>query len=228
MICPKCGKVTGDVKTCPFCGEDLTAATPLAPPDAANGKKMTTCKACGAQMAKSAKTCPNCGAKNKKPIYKRWWLWVLVVLVLLFVIAVSGSDDDQPTSAGTTTVSDNKGASNAEKATAAPITYAKYDVTDLFKALDDNAIKAKNEFKNQYVELTGYISNMDASGDYIDIGANPNSYDYMFESVQCYIKSDEQLQIITELSKGDRVTIRGQITDVGEIMGYSLNIDSIN
>ena len=28
-----------------------------------------------------------------------------------------------------------------------------------------------------------------------------------------------------EMSKGDMVTVRGKITDVGEIMGYTLDID---
>ena len=28
--------------------------------------KLTTCKACGEQVAKTAKTCPHCGAKIKK------------------------------------------------------------------------------------------------------------------------------------------------------------------
>ena len=31
-----------------------------------SNNKMTTCKTCGKEMAKSAKICPSCGAKNKK------------------------------------------------------------------------------------------------------------------------------------------------------------------
>ena len=34
--------------------------------------KMKNCKACGAEIATSAKSCPKCGAKNKKPFYKKW------------------------------------------------------------------------------------------------------------------------------------------------------------
>ena len=56
-----------------------------------NGKKLTACKACGNEIAKSAKSCPHCGAKNKKPIFKKWWFWVIVVAV--FVSAVSGEDE---------------------------------------------------------------------------------------------------------------------------------------
>lgn len=51
--------------------------------------KLTTCKACGAEIAKSAKSCPHCGAKNKKPIYKKWWFWV-IILILVNTIGNSG------------------------------------------------------------------------------------------------------------------------------------------
>lgn len=57
-------------------------------------RKMTTCKTCGAEIAKSAKSCPHCGAKNKKPIFKRWWFWV-VVIVFLATIGNTGKRDKQ-------------------------------------------------------------------------------------------------------------------------------------
>lgn len=44
--------------------------------------KLIHCKTCGAEMASNAKTCPQCGAKNKKPIYKKWWFWVLIVIII--------------------------------------------------------------------------------------------------------------------------------------------------
>lgn len=54
--------------------------------------KMTTCKTCRAEIAKSAKSCPHCGAKNKKPIFKRWWFWIIVI-VLLASIGNTGKRD---------------------------------------------------------------------------------------------------------------------------------------
>ena len=56
-------------------------------------KKMTTCKACGKEIAKSAKSCPSCGGKNKKPLFKRWWFWV-IVLLLLGSVANAGSESE--------------------------------------------------------------------------------------------------------------------------------------
>lgn len=60
-------------------------------------KKLKTCKACGAEVAKSAKVCPHCGAKIKKPIYQRAWFIVLVVIFLFSVIgggSKKNSSDD--------------------------------------------------------------------------------------------------------------------------------------
>ena len=46
--------------------------------------------------------------------------------------------------------------------------------------------------------------------------------------VQCYIQNDEQLEKVLEMKIGDTITLKGQITEVGEVMGYSLDIHSIN
>ena len=56
--------------------------------------KMTICKHCGAEIAKSAKICPHCGGKNKKPIYKRKWFIVLVILIILIAISNIKSKSD--------------------------------------------------------------------------------------------------------------------------------------
>ena len=45
-------------------------------------KQMTNCKYCGHEIAKSAKSCPQCGAKNKKPIFKKWWFWVTIAFII--------------------------------------------------------------------------------------------------------------------------------------------------
>lgn len=45
--------------------------------------KLTNCKVCGEEIAKSAKTCPKCGAKVKKPFYKKKIFYVLIILVVV-------------------------------------------------------------------------------------------------------------------------------------------------
>lgn len=44
-------------------------------------KNLINCKTCGGEIAKNAKSCPSCGAKNKKPFYKKWWVWVIIILI---------------------------------------------------------------------------------------------------------------------------------------------------
>ena len=54
-------------------------------------KKMKQCKTCSKEIGISAKYCPGCGAKNKKPIYKRVWLWIIAFFIAIGV-AAAGSD----------------------------------------------------------------------------------------------------------------------------------------
>ena len=78
------------------------------------------------------------------------------------------------------------------------------------------------------MEIEGYLGTIDSSGKYICVEASSSNYDYLFDSVQCYIKSAEQTDRVMEMSAGDPITVRGKITAVGEVLGYSLDIDSID
>lgn len=181
--------------------------------------KMTKCKTCGADIASNAKACPSCGAKNKKPIYKKWWFWLIIVVVVI-AIAVSGGDSEP---------SDVPESSDKPVKTEAPvIEYIAVDVTELFDALNANAMKAKDTYYEKYLEITGYLGTIDSSGKYIGLTANPDDFDYVFSSITCNIKSDEQRETIMEMNAEEKIIIKGKITDVGEIMGYTLNIDSIS
>ena len=60
--------------------------------------KMTTCKACGAEIAKSAKTCPQCGSKNKQ---KHPILGILLIIIGIAIIgAAFGGGSDEPKKVG--------------------------------------------------------------------------------------------------------------------------------
>ena len=83
------------------------------------GNKMTKCKTCGADIAASARVCPACGAKNSKPIYKRWWFWVIAVIFLFSIIP--GKSDSQTAVKNTSTASVTS-ASDTQAASAAPNT----------------------------------------------------------------------------------------------------------
>lgn len=83
------------------------------------GNKMVKCKTCGADIAASARVCPACGAKNSKPIYKRWWFWVIAVIFLFSIIP--GKSDSQTAAQNTSTASVTS-ASDTQAASSAPNT----------------------------------------------------------------------------------------------------------
>ena len=106
------------------------------------------------------------------------------------------------------------------------IEYTPVSVAQMLEDLDSNALKAKESYKDQYLEITGKLNNIDASGKYISLISSDSSFGLI--NVQCYVKSDYQKSQIAEMKTGDIVTLRGKCTSVGEVMGYSFNIDSID
>lgn len=180
--------------------------------------KMTTCKHCGQEIAASAKVCPHCGGKNKPPIYKRWWFIAIIVIIVLAAIGGSGSSDSSGSTSSTATSKTAVSSSSSEAA----IEYTAYTVTELSEDLDSNALKAADKYKGQYVELTGRLSVIDSNGKYISIVDSTD--EWAITGIQCYIKNDEQKQVVMDMSIGDEIVVKGKITDVGEVLGYFLDM----
>lgn len=193
--------------------------------------KMTTCKHCGAEIAAGAKVCPQCGGKNKKPLYKRPWFIILIVVILLGAVGSAGGGDKEPqegvTTAGSQSMEPQAGdAQSSEEPQEPEIVYTPYEVQTLMDDLQENALKAAQTYEDQYVELTGDLNVVDSSGKYISI--TPSGDQFAFIGVQCYLKSDEQRDVVMNSAIGDRLIVKGKITSVGEVMGYSLDIDEIS
>ena len=173
--------------------------------------KMKNCKVCGAEIATSAKSCPKCGAKNKKPIWKQWWVWILVVSILFATFAaiggMGGNSDTNTSDINTTTIQE-------------PINYTVVSVADMIDVLDTNALKAEKTYDGQYLEVTGRLGNIDSDGSYITLYGGDSD----FTGVQCYIQNDEQLNFVMDMVDDNTYTVRVKITDVGEILGYQADI----
>ena len=75
--------------------------------------------------------------------------------------------------------------------------------------------------------MNGTLSNIDADGKYIDIRGTGVSGSLIH--VQAYVRSKdkETKDKILNLKKGQPLTIYGHVKDVGEVMGYSVDIDKI-
>lgn len=156
--------------------------------------------------------------KIKKPIYKRWWFIVGIVLIIVIGAggAMGGGDDKTPSGDNNNTAEET-----ADEAAKTPTAVT---VDQLMTALDENALNAAQTYEGMYVELTGELSVIDASGDYFSL--IPANDDWAFIGVQCYI-SEEQVSQVSTFTDGQSVTVIGTITDVGEILGYSLDVESI-
>lgn len=188
-------------------------------------RKMSACKHCGAEIAANAKVCPKCGGKNKRPLYKRPWFLVLAALLALAIVGNLGgqSQDPAPEEDAGTTAQENLAPADTERGEE-PV-YTACSVSEMMELLGNNALKASEQYEGQYMEVTGRLAVIDSDGKYIAL--YPQNNDFSIIGVQCYIKNEAQRTAVMELSVGDTVTVKGKITGVGEVLGYSLDIDEI-
>lgn len=147
--------------------------------------------------------------KNNKPFYKKAWFWIIIIIL---IIMFNGGE-----SANQLSIDIN--------GPVAEIVYTPVTIETLFDDLNTNPAKAENLYQDAYIEVTGKINVIDSDGQYISIESSNDKY--WLDSISCYIQNKDQLNVIFEKVKGDKVTIKGQINDIGEIMGYSINIHSI-
>lgn len=182
------------------------------------------CKHCQSDIPKKAKVCPQCGKKQGGALK-----WIIIAIVALIIIGSASGGEDEPKKVE----NNNSGASISTEAATSEVAvveteakeYQAVALSDMISTLKSNALKAEKTYQDMYVEVTGYLSNIDSDGDYISITATKDEWD--FDTVQCYITDDAQIDIVLEKSIGDKVTIKGQIISIGELLGYSMDIDEI-
>lgn len=149
---------------------------------------------------------------EKKPFYKRVWFIVLVVVVIIAAVMPKG-DKDADTA--------NKTAETSTK----EITYTAADAGQMLSDLENNALNAEKTYKDKDLEITGKVFNIDSSGKYINIdGLNS---EFTMTGITCNLQNDEQRDVVASISKGATVVVRGHVTDVGEVLGYTINVDQI-
>ena len=92
-------------------------------------------------------------------------------------------------------------------------TYETVSIEKIFEDFDNNAAAAEDKYVGNYFSITGKISEIDSS--YIVI--YPIGDFVTLNRVFCRIKSEEQRNIIKTMNKNDIVTVKGKITDIGEL-----------
>ncbi|MBR3307930.1 MAG: zinc-ribbon domain-containing protein [Lachnospiraceae bacterium] len=118
-------------------------------------------------------------------------------------------------------------ATSAPTSTPTPIHHTSYTARELFNELEVNAYNAAQNHKGEYVVITGGLYIIDSSGDYFSI--NDPYEEWSFDSIHCSIHKDQRLlDKLSGFQKGDLILVTGRITDVGEIMGYSMDVEDIS
>ena len=172
------------------------------------------CKNCGNEVEKKTVVCPGCGCKIKKSIFKKWWFWVICIVVAI-AIGSSGGDDESAVSNDSTTQNKSE-----------EIVYEAVDLQTMFDELKGNAMKAEANYQKKDIEFECKIKSFDSDGSYISvepIGAS----EWNFESAMCYITNDSQKEFLIQKNVGDKIIIKGKVKSIGEVLGYSIDINEV-
>lgn len=163
-------------------------------------------------------------AKNTPFYKKKWFIAIIVIIVIGSIGSTLGSEPGDVSgkdSSDTTKTTEKVEKEEVEKEEVKmPI---EVSVANLEKELDNNAMKAEKKYQDKYVKISGELSSIDSDGAYINLTDPNNEFDFV--GVQCFLENDEQKDAVMEMTTGDIVTLYGTITDIGEVMGYSIDIE---
>lgn len=145
----------------------------------------------------------------------KWGAGLFVLLLLFGSCMGCGSDKS----------SSNSGKNSTQVEQKAPKEYTAIDVGTLKADLDNNAAAAQKKYKGKNLKITGRLGAIDSDGDYISVLDANDEFD--FTGVHCTINKKDKAQedYVLNLQKDQMVTAYGTITDVGELMGYSMKVD---
>lgn len=103
--------------------------------------------------------------------------------------------------------------------------YNEIGISTLLNDLQGNALKAKRTYLNERFLIRGVIvgSGSNSIGDFVRVGKDKDDWNY----IVCYFKNDSQIDAIMDKKDGDPITIKGIVTDIDEISGYSMDIEDI-
>ena len=133
--------------------------------------------------------------------------WTLSVMAL-FAIGFTASDDEERDSVAHEDI---------------PTKMEKVNVEEMLLDLNQNEMRAQKKYADKWFEIVGRLGGMDSEGEYFSLEGEA----FTFASVHCKIPTDkreELTDILANMNKGERIAVKGKVTDMGEIMGYQVSI----
>jgi hypothetical protein len=138
--------------------------------------------------------------------------FILTMAVIgLFAIGFSASDDEK---------------SNSVAQEEVPTNVKKVSVEDMLLDLTENEMRAQKKYANKWFEIVGRLGSMDSEGEYFSLVGEA----LIMIDVHCKIpkdKREELTNILASMDKGERIAVKGKVTDMGEIMGYQVTVVEI-
>lgn len=139
-------------------------------------------------------------ASTKKPLLKRWWVWVLIVLGIFIIIgSIGGSDQTSSTGGG----------SDVATAPEPVFTLTAIQMASEYK---ENEVAADAKYKGKLVQLSGTVDTIGK-----DIADTPfiafeteNQYE-IINRIQCMFKTGDT-KALSAVSKGQKITLRGTVS----------------
>jgi len=164
-------------------------------------------------------------AKATRPWYKKKRFWLLGIIALIVIFALASGGDDETATDGAGTTSSQGTAESSEAPAEEPAEEPALVVTaqKLIEDLEENALAASQTYKGKRVTVTGTLSNIDASGDYFTLKGTD---EFSLTNVQVFIE-DDLVETVSGFKADQEVTVTGEITDVGELLGYSIQAETI-
>ena len=219
-FCTNCGKkIDQESNFCKNCGKNLNE-------EIIQTKTISTkkCKKCNEEINKKIKKCPKCGATQGIPT---WVIVILIIIGFIFIITIADKDKSEPinyTQNGQNSSYDQQ----TEEKIVDPepkIEYKNVTVDELYKDLEENAAAAKEKYQYKHLKIKGKLSTIDSDLSYISIHSIND--EWKIRGVYCTLINEEQKEKVKRLKTDQIITIKGEITDVGEVLGYFLDIEEI-
>lgn len=148
-------------------------------------------------------------------------LLVVFAIILAVAIGCSVAQEDEPTLSQPT---NPPAASEPAETEAEPEPALEVTAAEMIETLEANALNAKETYEGKRVTVSGVVGNIDASGNYFSLDPEPDAFIITGVQVQT---SEEFRDQVAAFTQGQEVVVTGTVTSVGEIMGYSIEAESI-
>ena len=180
--------------------------------------KEKTCRNCGQAINKNAVICTSCGAKIKKPLFKKWWFW-LIIVICVAGISVSNNDNKTNDVSDKTVVSDEELVLSEDEYKAQCVSVPYNDIA-----------RNPNNYKGQKAVFKGQVIQVQESGKNVVLRINTTQGQYGLWDDTIYVdykrKDDNESRVLDD----DIVTVYGEIKGIKDyraVLGNQISIPHI-